>query len=195
MNPKNNSGKIKRVFLYDKSMDGRQESQRGGFCEAKSWGQKLSLHIFSRFRLGNVHNNTDPHIFKISIRLKLLPCEGLLKPFLVIFFLLSFVNYAVAQDDKESLDTKFISELLGNPSKVTGENTEFETWYYGESKVFIKKGKVIAWTDNGELKKLADLPKQRKVADKNKTEIYWPNPWTAPTIDQREGVIDEVLPQ
>ena len=92
------------------------------------------------------------------------------------------------------ITVKTLKEIVGAPLKVEGQGSSLETWYYGESKVFVREDKVVGWTDNGELAKLDSLPAKKVTAETESGENEsWPNAWTAPEIQQKD-VISDVIP-
>ena len=92
------------------------------------------------------------------------------------------------------ITVKTLNEIVGTPLKVEGQGSSLETWYYGESKVFVREDKVVGWTDNGELAKLGSLPAKKVTAETESGENEsWPNAWTAPEIRQKD-VIRDVIP-
>ena len=109
----------------------------------------------------------------------------------------SFCFQSNAQELNASIiDIDQVKTLLGNPDQITSTSPNSETWQYGESMIFMRENKVVAWSDNGELGKLADAKKLH--IDKNQKSspetLNWINPWTPPQSDNKEESINEIVP-
>ena len=110
----------------------------------------------------------------------------------IVLMMIVFIDCSYAQNP---LTVGALQQVLGKPTKIEGQGTRFETWFYGESKVFVRGEQVIAWTDNGELAKLNALPrKEEDVSKDSEKKETWPNAWTAPSAERKDEIIKEVLP-
>lgn len=92
-----------------------------------------------------------------------------------------------------------LTARLGDADAVVrNEVNEQEKWSYGESSIFLSKGKVTVWIDQGELyereqrQKLArDKPVEEQGTDPFENE--WVNPWTPRTSVPKPDIVPDIL--
>lgn len=117
---------------------------------------------------------------------------------LLIIYLLGILATTISYAEELSniIDVQQVKAMLGEPDKITQTSSDSETWEYGSSKIFIRDGKTIAWSDNGELGELAATKKLRieKTVAESKDTQNWINPWTPPPPENKEQTIKEIVP-
>ncbi len=100
---------------------------------------------------------------------------------LIMFFMfksiLSLTLFiSLANADKLSLNDLTEYEILktyGKPDNIEKSNKEDSRWLYGKSLIFFTKGKVSAWSDQGDL-----LSKESESIKLDRYMRDWENPWT-----------------
>ena len=92
-----------------------------------------------------------------------------------------------------------LSSRLGEADTVVrNEVNEQEKWSYGESSIFLSKGKVTVWIDQGELydreqrqKLTRDKPAPDEGMDPFQDE--WVNPWTPRKSVPKPDIVPDIL--
>ncbi len=102
------------------------------------------------------------------------------------------------RDDLMGRSSKELSILLGPPDKKRAEEakSEEETWLFGSSKVFLEKGVVIAFVDEGDLmsRRSARPGAERKIRKiRNYRRHGWVNAWTHKGGTSEKDVIDSII--
>ena len=97
---------------------------------------------------------------------------------------------------RAGLEISTVRQFLGEPDKITKrEGAASESWYYGDSVIFIESERVIAWSDRGNLSKLIAVSGMEKkpTIDVDAT-AGWTNPWTPPELDStKEEVVNKIV--
>ena len=89
-----------------------------------------------------------------------------------------------------------VTSRFGKPDEVTTKSNGGAEWSYGRSVIFFSGGKVMAWSDAGELQqreKIALLKSDKTKRDDSLSE-EWANPWTPPKKGPKlERAIEEFI--
>lgn len=90
-------------------------------------------------------------------------------------------------------------DAYGQPSrKLEDKVSEQSTWYYGETVIFLSKGRVTAWSNASSRRNaLASLgPGASRTSAASATEMRtarWDNAWTPPELDADTHTADEII--
>jgi hypothetical protein len=109
---------------------------------------------------------------------------------------LRFRSYALAESDfLKGLDSRQIQETFGPPDKVAHGSPGNERWHYGQSVVFLNDGKVVAWSDRGDLvtrRKQIELQRNIKRDEVDK-KSDWVNTWTPNDTADVDEILDDLM--
>lgn len=92
-----------------------------------------------------------------------------------------------------------VTARFGDPDTVVrNEVNEQERWSYGPSSVFLAKGKVTGWLDQGELSAREQRQKlaREKTPDNKSGDPFddgWVNPWTPRKSVPKPDIVPDIL--
>ncbi len=95
------------------------------------------------------------------------------------------------------LNAPTLERRLGKPDSITkSENENKVVWHYGSSMVILIDGKVIGWSDVGELKEKEGLEKLKETEPAEGEDPFggdWKNPWTPSESNKKVDAIKDIL--
>jgi hypothetical protein len=100
------------------------------------------------------------------------------------------------------IGAKKVIYIVGEPEhKTIKDSSNSESWHYGNSLLFMENGKLVAWSDSGELKELAlarkqEREKRAKKRQRKDRESGWIDVWQpSPSLSPKEVLDDILLPK
>jgi len=102
-----------------------------------------------------------------------------------IIFLTLFISLANAEQLSLNDLTEYqIIKTYGKPDNIVKSSKEDSRWLYGKSLIFFTKGKVSAWSDQGDL-----LSKESGAIKLDHYMQGWKNAWTYKSLESKDKVL------
>ena len=100
--------------------------------------------------------------------------------------------------DLKNSTVEAILEKFGLPDQKRVESKERESWYYGRSINIFSSGRVVGWSDAGELlerKNLAQVEKKPESEQPAGPVDAWENAWTPPKRPDSVDALKDFFPE
>ncbi len=128
-----------------------------------------------------------------SIKAILVPTQVGMLLFAAVFVQIS--NALAEGESLKGMDTQQMQETFGQPDRVVTGTAGNERWHYGQSVVFVNQGRVVAWSDHGELSSRRNQTKVQRLIKQDSTEgqSSWVNSWTPADKADADEILDDLM--